>query len=211
MQGFDLKDKTKIFTDIDQSGAGLVFNYLFQGKEPKLEEVEFSKLARFSKLIEDRDLWKFSFKETKTFSAAVRSYPKDFKVWDNLKDRIDELCIEGLSILRFFDQKIEELLPSAYEIFLADSKVLTANCPWIFASDLANKLSENRPFGVTWYFDGKSKKFKFSLRSKEDGKDVSLIAKEFNGGGHKHSAGFELTVEEVDKLFDITGKVFDNA
>lgn len=32
----------------------------------------------------------------------------------------------------------------------------------------------------------------YSLRSREGGVDVSEIAKQFGGGGHKHAAGFRL-------------------
>jgi nanoRNase/pAp phosphatase (c-di-AMP/oligoRNAs hydrolase) len=32
----------------------------------------------------------------------------------------------------------------------------------------------------------------YSLRSKEGGEDVSIIAAKFGGGGHKHAAGFSV-------------------
>ena len=37
----------------------------------------------------------------------------------------------------------------------------------------------------------------FSLRSTEDGLDVSEIASKFGGGGHKHAAGFSVPLEEA--------------
>lgn len=34
----------------------------------------------------------------------------------------------------------------------------------------------------------------FSLRSTEDGPDVSEIAKSYGGGGHKNAAGFQMPI-----------------
>ncbi len=41
--------------------------------------------------------------------------------------------------------------------------------------------------------------FKISLRS-QDEKDVSIVAKDFGGGGHKNSAGFEVADDDFEKL-----------
>jgi len=38
----------------------------------------------------------------------------------------------------------------------------------------------------------------YSLRSAEDGEDVSVIAKHYGGGGHQHAAGFECKHFVVD-------------
>jgi phosphoesterase RecJ-like protein len=40
---------------------------------------------------------------------------------------------------------------------------------------------------------------KVSMRSKDD-VDISLIAKEFGGGGHRNAAGFELKKEEAKNI-----------
>ena len=45
----------------------------------------------------------------------------------------------------------------------------------------------------------KSGGFKISLRS-QDEKDVSIVAKDFGGGGHKNSAGFEVADDDFEKL-----------
>ena len=46
---------------------------------------------------------------------------------------------------------------------------------------------------VTWYLD-KNRKNIVSLRSNEHGVDVSEVAKNCGGGGHKHAAGFSTYV-----------------
>ena len=61
-------------------------------------------------------------------------------------------------------------------------------------SDLGHVLSKEHPFSVSFRFrPGLAKPWIFSLRSEENGVDVSMIAKDFGGGGHKHAAGFSLS------------------
>jgi nanoRNase/pAp phosphatase (c-di-AMP/oligoRNAs hydrolase) len=37
----------------------------------------------------------------------------------------------------------------------------------------------------------------FSLRSGENGMDVSVIAQKYGGGGHKHASGFRVPFEQL--------------
>ena len=55
---------------------------------------------------------------------------------------------------------------------------------------MASALAEGQLFAAAYYFDGEG--YKFSLRSKEDGADVSKIAAVFGGGGHKNASGFKV-------------------
>jgi phosphoesterase RecJ-like protein len=48
-----------------------------------------------------------------------------------------------------------------------------------------------------------------SLRSK--GADVSIIAKEFGGGGHSVAAGFTLTQRDLHAIIDIILKMIQKA
>jgi len=73
-------------------------------------------------------------------------------------------------------------------------QVLAANSSEMrFASDTADELSAGHPFGVTYWVRADAM-VQWSLRSREDGIDVSEIAKTFGGGGHKHAAGFQTPI-----------------
>ena len=52
-------------------------------------------------------------------------------------------------------------------------------------------------FGAACYCDTPEGRT-FSLRSREDGLDVSEIATLFGGGGHRNAAGFRLTRAQVE-------------
>ena len=50
------------------------------------------------------------------------------------------------------------------------------------------------------YYDGPEYRV-FSLRSRApDGEDVSEIAKQYGGGGHRHASGFRYALTQVHEL-----------
>lgn len=69
--------------DMDKSGAKLAWEFCFP-REPVPLLIEH---------IEDRDLWRFRLAATKTVSAALRTYPQDFSIWNSLD--VDTLRDEG--------------------------------------------------------------------------------------------------------------------
>jgi oligoribonuclease NrnB/cAMP/cGMP phosphodiesterase (DHH superfamily) len=138
--------------------------------------------------IEDRDLWKFQLPHSKEVNAALSSYPKDFKVWDELEKKdINEFIIEGTAILRYQTQIVDFLSDQAEEIEIGGHKVLAVNSP-VLQSEIGNKLAHGRPFGAVWY-EQKGKR-KFSLRSTNQGVDVAEVAQQQGGGGHRNASGF---------------------
>lgn len=53
-------------------------------------------------------------------------------------------------------------------------------------------MCKGEPFAACYMDDPSGRTF--SLRSAEDGVDVSEIAKRYGGGGHKHAAGFKVAI-----------------
>lgn len=142
--------------------------------------------------IQDRDLWRHKLPHTKEVNAAIFSYEYDFGVWEKLlATSIDDLTLEGASILRKQNKDLMELLPKVTRKFsLGSYDVLMANLPYMLASEAGHILAKDAPFGGTYYdtSDGRH----FSLRSREGGLDVSKIAAQYGGGGHEHAAGFRV-------------------
>lgn len=67
------------------------------------------------------------------------------------------------------------------------------NLPYTMASVAGNRIcqSERTPFAAVYWYDGKE--YRFSLHSLPDSDvDVSDIAKQYGGGGHKNAAGFSV-------------------
>lgn len=184
----DLPFNVELFADINHSGAMLAWKYFF----PKLEVPELIKL------IEDRDLWKFSMAGTREVSAALFSYPYEFEVWDTLMlSNAISLYDDGVAIERKHFKDINELLPKISRMINIDGYlVMTANLPYTLGVDAANILAADQPFGCT-YYDLANRTRYYSLRSDKNGLDVSLIAKKFGGGGHKHAAAFTIDFEDA--------------
>ena len=69
-------------------------------------------------------------------------------------------------------------------------EVWAVNLPYTFAADAGHLLSEGQPFAATYWKQPNG--WYFGLRSKPDGLDVSEIAKQYGGGGHRHASGFNI-------------------
>lgn len=172
--------------DMNHSGAMLTWLWCFG------DNVDPPPLIR---VIEDRDLWKFQLENTREVQAAIFSYPYDFEVWDKLMNTsLEVLCYEGRSIERKHFKDIAELVEASMRMgYIAGYHVPMVNLPYIHSSDagqLMAKLYAPETFAAC-YMDTKEGRV-FSLRSTEQGMDVSAIAKQFGGGGHKHAAGFRI-------------------
>jgi hypothetical protein len=169
--------------DMDRSGAGLTWDFFFPDTaRPRLLDH-----------IEDRDLWRFKLDGTREIQAALFSYPYDFAVWDRfmLHDEFDQLRTEGAVIERKHFRDIDELLGVCLRrLTIGGHDVPVANLPYTLTNDAGHKMAAGEPFAACYYDreDGRV----FSLRSTEDGLDVSEIAKAYGGGGHKHAAGFQV-------------------
>lgn len=68
--------------------------------------------------------------------------------------------------------------------------VPVANLPYTLSSDAGHEMAKGQPFAACYWDtpDGRV----FSLRSAPDGQDVSAIAKQYGGGGHRAAAGFKV-------------------
>ena len=174
--------------DMTHSGAMLMWRWLSYAPPPAIVTY-----------VEDRDLWKWKLFESKAINAAIRSYPIDLKVWDRLNAEIGDkggfprLVNEGKAILRYQDEVVAQHVGHAVETTIAGHKVLAVNATVLF-SEIAGELARGRPFGAA-FFIRKDGKRVYSLRSDENGQNVSLIAAVFGGGGHMRSAGFETDQE----------------
>lgn len=190
---FKHRKLTTVF-DMERSGAGITWDYFYGGNRPKLVNI-----------VEDRDLWKFKYPDTKVLSPYIFSFDYTFENWDNLYQEFsDQMCLfkaisAGEALLRKADKDTKELIELTKRRMTIDGhRVRVANIPPMFTSEAGNIMSEGQPFAAC-YWDTPKRRV-FSLRSKEDGLDVSEIAAKFGGGGHAHAAGFSVQLTDlVDK------------
>lgn len=141
---------------------------------------------------EDRDLWRHALPESENINAALRSYPLDFALWDEFHGNVGQREMfkrEGSAIRRAERAIVEAHVRNAREIEMDGHRVLSVNATVLF-SEIAGELAKDRPFGAC-YFDRQDGNRQWSLRSDDNGIDVSALAKQHGGGGHQRAAGFE--------------------
>lgn len=184
--------------DMDRSGARIAWDYFFAPASPP------PVLLR----IEDRDLWRNKFTDTECISLAIRNYPMEFSAWsgfmhfDNDSD-LEFLREEGRILLRAKQNHIDAILHGGLQVIkFGNHRVYAVNAPSYLSSDIGNILAKNMPFSVSYYEKANTKRigddcgntedtiYICSLRSNDNGIDVSEIAKKYGGGGHRNAAGF---------------------
>lgn len=168
--------------DMNRSGAGLAWDFFFPG-QPRPALINH---------IEDRDLWRFEVAGTREVMANLFSYPQDFDIWDGLfAAEASSLLSDGAAIERQRQKTVTDLIRSTQRrMVIGGHEVPVANIPSMFASDAGNIMTAGEPFAAC-YSDGPEGR-SFSLRSTDQGVDVSEVASQYGGGGHRNASGFRV-------------------
>lgn len=176
--------------DMDRCGSRMFFDRFVAFAQPQL-----LRLFDFINYIQDRDLWKNELHRTDDFTARLLIEPKTFPDWHFAvqlfnKDR-DRFLNEGEIINRLLQRQIELSKTKAWTISLSGYEVpCVCNSNRMIASTLLHDLCQRKPFAASFHLE--KDQVVVSLRSSEQGVDVSEIAKGFGGGGHKPAAGFSV-------------------
>ncbi len=171
--------------DNNHSGAVLAWKYFHPDKP-------VPKLLLF---IEDIDIWKFEYPETKNFISALNLYDFSFELFDKvaleIKDpvKLGEYISKGQVISQHDKKIIDQLSQTAILVEFEGYKVYAVNAPDFVKSELGHKLAQSFPFAIVWR--QKKDKVFVSLRS-DSGINVSEIAKKYGGGGHRTAASFSF-------------------
>ncbi len=169
--------------DMQKSGAMLAWEYWFPGEPAPL-------LLRY---IQDKDLWLFQLDNSLEVSAALRSYPKDFEVWNSLS--VDDLAKDGIAIQRAINVQVSKHVEMATLQNVGGYlvPVVNATCYLSEIGDQLNASFPDTPFAAC-YFGRADGKRQWSLRSRGNF-DVSEVAERFGGGGHRNAAGYTEAIE----------------
>jgi hypothetical protein len=168
--------------DMNRSGAGIAWDELHAERRPPLINY-----------VEDRDLWRFALPCSKEINAFIGTHDQNFKAWTELSDTVrtsfGHAISAGGAVLRSTARYVEQMAKEARIVEFAGHRVPVVNAPYIHVSELAGHLAEGQPFAAAWYQQADDT-YKYCLRSKDNGVDVSEIAKRYGGGGHRGAAGF---------------------
>lgn len=189
----DLKDidgKYKIF-DMNHSGSVLTWMYFYSTNSIPL-------MIRY---VEDRDIWKKEMENTDEFSSWFSTLPLEFEEYDKYLDdsKLKQMIIEkGLPYYeqnnQYINQSVVHSVPKFSKIGNKYYFVCYVNST-ILKSDIGNKIFDIYPmidFSVVYSINDFNDTTSFSLRSTEKRTDVSQIAFNFGGGGHKCASGVRI-------------------
>lgn len=191
--------------DMDHSGAFLTWQYLQQ--ESLIHQAAFNSKWRgcgehwdsppqLVRYVEDRDLWKFELPHSRAINEYIRSFPMDVETFDQLAQTDLLTKVEcGERLVEAISQMVDIHVSHAQPVRIGDHEVPGVNAT-VYQSEVAGRLAEGQRFAAVW-FDIAGGKRVYSLRSEPNGLDVSEIAKQFGGGGHKHAAGFTIESQQV--------------
>lgn len=182
-KGPNIGAKYGIWFNQEKSGAVMAWEYFHPG-EP---------VPRLLEYVQDRDLWTWKLPLSKEVSAALATYPHDFRKWSCLLHAAEDgsLAREGASVLRFQAQQVERhVARAALRAFRGYPGV-----PVVNATTLMSEIGEalcakypDAPFAATYFITEKGERV-WSLRSR-NGFDVGAVAQSRGGGGHQAAAGF---------------------
>ena len=179
----DMPDNVEVKFDMDRCGAMITWEHFF----PE------AKIPKFVRYIQDRDLWHWKLPFSKEASAAIMCLEKKFNIWEQYMhsdELVNELINKGRAIVQYQEYIIQGVATSEVpRLDIAGFNVPCVNTTTLI-SEIGNELAKGEPFAAM-YFDTEDKRV-FSLRSDENGEDVSQIALQFGGGGHPRAAGFKV-------------------
>ncbi len=173
-----------------QSGCMIAWDYFHDTATPPL----------LLKHIEDHDLWRHELKETEAICKALYlRLPLRFEYFEALK--LSTLQKEGRILLKQHQLIVRRLVNAKHSFELLGAKGLAVNASGMFSSDVGHALAkQSGTFGMTYFYHGKKQQFECGLRSIGDF-DVSKLAMNFGGGGHKNASGFSLSKAKFLALF----------
>ena len=189
----ELKNFPNAIFDMNQSGAVLAWRYFHPGVS----------VPQLLLVVQDRDLWKFDYNDTKPVMAAVPLLKSRMEEWDevcgsykkylNLKNSGKALeMLMKMKVDSYIQRKVAQRKYQNYNIGITNSTE--------YASEIGTKICLELPvdFAVI-YCIAPDNNVNFSLRSTGDF-DVSKIAAEKGGGGHKNAAGFTGTLADLQQM-----------
>lgn len=187
--------------DMERSGAGIAWDFFHPGKD-RPELVNYA---------EDRDLWRFKLPGSREVNAYIFSHAYSFANWDHIERMTrDHMALQnvidmGGAIEQKHHKDVAELVAALKQYMsIGGFRVPVANLPYTLTSDAGHLMctqpmdglgdadwcAEKPPFAACYWDTPKGRVF--SLRSVDGGADVSAIAAQYGGGGHKNAAGFTL-------------------
>jgi oligoribonuclease NrnB/cAMP/cGMP phosphodiesterase (DHH superfamily) len=173
---------------VGTAACELTWEYLFP----------FTDVPMYIKLIGDRDVWAWQYGDsTMYFSYGIHAEDTSptSKIWDTVSKDCQPIISNGAAIYKYIrQQSLAVLKERSFLLEWRGYRTLAINSDLIKSAEF---MKEFAPDVVIWMTFRMVAKRSWTVTIYSDTIDVSRIAVEYGGGGHKGAAGFQ----SADLLF----------
>lgn len=188
-------DRFHLRLDNQKSGCRLAWEY-FHPTLPVPMGIQY---------IEDRDLWRFQFDDTRAFCEGLKHENQDFEIWDiifNSPLLIQDVIRRGETLLNAMERRVQTVAKRPLRhirLSNGNGEAIEFRCANVCneISETGNAICKKTGFpSATFFISTEKGEVVVSLRSTDDiGVDVSQVARQYGGGGHRNAAGFSMGVQ----------------
>lgn len=211
----ELEGESYAIFDMNRSGAGLAWDYLFGMNQPGVPTATYLGDTNISvqlrpwwvSYVEDRDLWRFKLWKSEEVNDFIMTFPYTMEGWKAMITADPLYAATAgenikLQVTKYVREVCKQVQHGIFHFPNGEKQysIAVVNVPYLNTSEVGNELSKAADVGMGW-FERADGMIQVSLRSKGE-IDVSEIAKQFGGGGHKNAAGFQLTLAEGRRIID---------
>lgn len=156
------------------------------------------KLPRSVWLLAQYDVWDHSDPETLPFQYGMRleaAHPNDTEFWAGIFNKFPkDILDKGYTVLDYVKSENQKYISTCgFEVELDDLHCIAAN-KQLTNSQLFDTVWDPNKYHAMLTFGWRRGNWHISLYSTRKDVDVSIIAKNRGGGGHKGAAGFQCTI-----------------
>lgn len=194
-----------IDSDLDLTNSNNLYKTNLKSSYLDINEVDIPELVRY---IEDRDLWKWKYQETKPFTFALYNqieyeFEEYQKIYLNRNNEVEDLINRGKHIEKYIEKLITNNLKHvSIELLEINNNLYQVGIinETNFISEMGNAIMKyyDVDFAIVTRYTHTKNKIDISLRSLNNKTDVSEIARIFGGGGHRNASGCTITIDNLE-------------
>lgn len=206
---YSIADNAEIYFCMQESGSMMAWKYFNAVLDSEKENYRECIIPSHVKWVDDRDLWKFKYEETKFFHSGMALHkPFSYKRYDQVLSNVHQVLDKGKTIEEYQNCRMGEITDRKIKTITIRQKstgtsvsAVMMNSTAEFNCDLCYKLLEKYPeshIALTYGVDDMGM-VTFSVRSRV-GYDSSWFAISNTGGGHAQASGFMTDLDTLGRV-----------
>lgn len=191
------------------AGVHVRFNMKKSGAMLSWEFFNHEPVPMLIHYVQDRDLWNFKLHGSREFSAYLRTFEFDFKVWDKILETTHSpasFINTGKACLKQDQMTVDMIVRRACLSNYKGYKIAYCNTSshWSEVGEALLKKFPDCDLALSFTLLPEYSSLMGSIRSTDERLSASDFADRFGGGGHRNAAGFNLKyIEAITLIQDL--------